>query len=501
MRKFGTIVALAATLLAVSCDRAADFIGMKEVSPQALQRAAVDPRVETFYEARQWQPAWSSEKTGEFLEALQGAEKHGINADKFLAIIGEAKDPAREEAALTLAAISYAEALSGGMANPRKIWGIYTVNRPKTDVAAGLAKALEGGDLEEWFDSLAPQDEEYQVMSAAYVALRKQIADQNGQPIPSGASIKPGGQDPRVPQIAQALHMAGFFAGPVDEESTASTPAMAAGVKVLQAQAGLKADGAIGNQTLAALNSVATDHAQQLALNMERRRWLARDVPATRIDVNTAAAFLNYYKGGAVAHTARVVVGKRDTPTPQLQSNMFQLVANPPWNVPEGIAAKEILPKGGAYMASQGMSVINGRVVQKPGPKAALGAVKFDLKNPYAIYLHDTPSKSLFASDARHRSHGCVRVHNAVEFARMLANDHGALGEFNRKLATGDTSTVALKEQIPVRLLYHTVYLDNAGRLVYLPDPYGWDQRLAKAVGLTAPKRATPESVAIELGP
>ncbi|HSK39198.1 MAG TPA: L,D-transpeptidase family protein [Arenibaculum sp.] len=502
MRKFGTIVALAAALLVASCARAADFIGMKEVSPQALQRAATDPRVEAFYEARQWQPAWSSENTGEFLETLQGAEKHGMNADKFLAIIGEAKDPAREEAALTLAAIAYAEALSDGMADPKKIWSIYTVARPKTDVVAGLAQALEGGDLETWFDSLAPQDEDYQVMSAAYMALRKQMAERNVQPIPAGAAIKPGGQDPRMPQIAQALHMAGFFPGPVDPEAMVYTPAMVPGVKVLQGQAGLKADGTIGAQTLAALNSVAADHAQQLAINMERRRWLPREAPAARVDVNTAAAFLNYYRGGNLAHTARVVVGKRGTETPQLQSNMFQLVANPPWNVPAGIAAKEIFPKGAGYLASQNMYVQNGRIIQRPGPKAALGVVKFDLKNPYAIYLHDTPSKSLFASDMRHRSHGCVRVHNAVDFARMLANEHGILGEFDRKMASGDTGAVTLKEQIPVRLLYHTVYLDDAGRLVYLPDPYGWDQRLAKAVGLTAPQRARPDAdVAIELGP
>ncbi|HEX5776588.1 MAG TPA: L,D-transpeptidase family protein, partial [Caulobacteraceae bacterium] len=320
--------------------------------------------------------------------------------------------------------------------------------------------------------------------------------------IPSGASIKVGGQDPRIPQIAQALHMAGFFRGPVDPQSPLYTPDMAAGVKILQAQAGLKADGTLGDQTIAALNSVANDHAQQLAINMERRRWLPREAPATRIDVNTAAAFLNYYRGGQVAHTARVIVGKRGDETPQLQSNMFQLVANPPWNVPDGIAKEEIFPKGPGYMASQGMSVVNGRVVQRPGPKAALGEVKFDLKNPYAIYLHDTPARSLFASDMRHRSHGCVRVHNAMDFARMLAREHGVLGEFDRKLATRDTGTVTLKEQIPVRLLYHTVYLDNAGRLVYLPDPYGWDQRLAKAVGLTAPKRAASDSsVEIELGP
>ena len=501
MRKFGVTVALLTALSITACERV-DFLGLKEVSPQAIQRAATDPRVESFYKARQWQAAWSNGNAGDLLEAIQAAEKHGLNADRFLTIIGEAEDPAREEAALTLAAITYAEALSGGMANPKKVWGIYTVGRPKVDVVPGLAKALEDGDVGAWLDSLAPQDEEYQVMSDAYVALRRQLAENEAQPIAGGASIKPGGRDPRIPQIAQALHMAGYFPGPVDPASAVYSPAMASGVKVLQSQAGLKADGTIGAQTIAALNSVTSDHAQQLAINMERRRWLSRETPGTRVDVNTAAAFLNYYRGGALAHSARVVVGKHDTPTPQLQSSMFQLVANPPWNVPDGIAKEEIFPKGAAYMASLDMYVQNGRVIQRPGPKAALGEVKFDLKNPYAIYLHDTPAKALFATDTRHRSHGCVRVHNAIDFARMLAREQGVLDEFDRKLASGDTGAVTLKEQIPVRLLYHTVYLDNAGRLVYLPDPYGWDERLAMAVGLTAPKRVRADSsVEIELSP
>ncbi|HEX5775873.1 MAG TPA: hypothetical protein VFX95_04245, partial [Caulobacteraceae bacterium] len=164
MRKFGALAALIAALCVASCDDVANLVGIKEVSPQAIQRAATDPRVKQFYEARQWQPAWSNGNAGDLLEAIKAAEKHGINADRFLAIVGEAQDPAREEAALTQAALAYAEALSAGMANPKKVWGIYTVARPKTDLVAGLNGALEGGDVGEWLDSLAPQDEEYQVM-------------------------------------------------------------------------------------------------------------------------------------------------------------------------------------------------------------------------------------------------------------------------------------------------------------------------------------------------
>lgn len=501
MRRFGMLAAVVAALFVTGCDRVS-LTGLGTASPQAIERVAKDENVKRFYEARQWESAWSGGAAADLLEAIKAADRHGIDADRFLTIIGEAPDAAHEEVALTQAAIAYAEALSGGMADPKKVWSIYTVARPKVDVVPGLNQALEGGDLTEWLNSLAPQDEEYQVMSDAYVALRQRIAQTKAQPIPAGANIKPGGQDTRIPQIAQALHQAGFFAGPVDPQSPLYSPAMVPAVKGIQAEAGLKPDGTIGNQTIEALNNVATHHAQQLALNMERRRWLSREVASTRIDVNTAAAFLNYYRGGQVAHTARVVVGKRSTPTPQLQSNMFQLVANPPWNVPDGIAKEEIFPKGPGYMASQDMYVSNGRVIQRPGPKAALGVVKFDLKNPYAIYLHDTPSKALFATDTRHKSHGCVRVHNAVDFARMLANERGKLGEFDRKLGAGDTATVALPEQIPVRLLYHTVFLDPAGRLVYLPDPYGWDERLAKSLGMQAPKRLSiDDGVTIELGP
>lgn len=493
------VVALAASLLVTACDGGIELPGTKNVSVGALKRAATDPRVERFYEARQWQAAWSNGSEKELMEALEGAERHGLDAARFRSMIGAADKPADKEAHLTLAAIAYAETLATGQVDPRKVFGIYTLPRPKVDVVAGLQKAVEEDNVGDWLESLAPQDLEYKAMSAQYVALLKQIKETRATPVPHGEAIKPGSQDPRVPAIAQALTNAGFLKTPAGALYDAN---MVKGIKGLQAEAGLKADGVIGNETIDALNSVLSDHAQQLALNMEQRRWLSRDVPKTRIDVNTAAALMNYYRGGDVAHSARVVVGKRGDETPQLGSNMFQLVANPPWNVPEGIAQEEILPKGPGFMASQGMVFENGRIVQKPGPKAALGEVKFDLDNKYAIYLHDTPTKATFETLFRHKSHGCVRVHHAVQFARLLAREHGVLGDFDRKLASGETGAVTLKEKIPVRLLYHTVFVDNAGALVYLPDPYGWDARLAKHLGLKSPKRyQTDDDIAVEVGP
>lgn len=502
MRKTGTLAAFTlALLMTTACDGGVGLPGAPKVSAQAIRQAADDPKVKAFYEARGWKAAWSESASKDLLEAIDASEKHGIDADRFLAFVGQAPDAAREEAGLTLAAISYAEALSMGMAEPKKVFGIYTLKRPKVDVVAGLNAALEKGEVGQWLESLAPQDDEYRTLSNAYVALRRQMAENKAAPVPSGSTIKPGGRDTRVPMIAAALQGAGFLAA-ADPQATQYTAPMVIAIKGLQTEAGIRADGTIGNETIAALNSVLNDHAQQLALNLEHRRWLARDVPRTRIDVNTASALMDYYRDGALAHSARTVVGKRGTETPQLGALMFQLVANPPWNVPDGIAQKEVLPKGAGYLASQGMYVENGRVVQRPGPKAALGEVKFDLENPYAIYLHDTPTKATFGTPWRHKSHGCVRVHNAVEFARMLAREHGVLAEFDRKLASKETGVVTLKDKIPVRLVYHTVFIDGAGHLVYLPDPYGWDEKLAASLGMKSPRRLrTDDGVTIPLGP
>jgi murein L,D-transpeptidase YcbB/YkuD len=152
-------------------------------------------------------------------------------------------------------------------------------------------------------------------------------------------------------------------------------------------------------------------------------------------------------------------------------------------------------------MRENNMSFRDGRIVQAPGPDSALGLVKLDLDNPHAIYLHDTPAKALFAEEERHASHGCVRVQDAVAFARMIAADQNKLADFDRALAAGDESAVTLPRAIPVRLLYHSAYVEN-GRVVFRPDPYGWDDRLAQALGLAVEvRRRVQRRVPTDVGP
>jgi len=216
---------------------------------------------------------------------------------------------------------------------------------------------------------------------------------------------------------------------------------------------------------------------------MERLRWLQRDAPKTRIDVNTASTVLDYWRDGQHVDRRKVVAGEAYKPTPQLQSPLYRLVAKPTWTVPKGIGESELAKKSQAWLRDNQFVMKDGQYVQQPGPKNSLGLVKFDLQNDEAIYLHDTPAKALFSQDRRHRSHGCVRVENAVQFATALAQQEGVLEQFQKAMQKDDQSFVELPQQIPVRLLYHTAFWDGS-RIQFRPDVYGWDENIAKALEL-----------------
>ena len=272
-------------------------------------------------------------------------------------------------------------------------------------------------------------------------------------------------------------------------------------VRRVQVEFGLKPDGVIGGDTLDALNADPAWRARQIAINMERLRWLERDPPATRIDVNTAATFLDYWRDGRHVDRRNVVVGEPDKQTPQLQAAFAQLVANPKWRVPDSIAQKEVATKSAAWLAANNFTVEDGRYVQQSGDKNSLGQVKFDMVDPQQIYMHDTPAKALFGLPERHRSHGCIRVQYALQFAALLTSQDNVFDQFQEAMLGGDEKWVKLKTRIPVRLLYHTAFLDG-GRVQFRPDVYGWDDDVAMALGLVrgAP-RQIQQAEAADVGP
>jgi murein L,D-transpeptidase YcbB/YkuD len=437
------------------------------------------------------------------MAALSDAPKHGLTKDLFLK--GELPSDSTQRRQLLLkAANDFASALAVGKVDPAKIRDVYTLPRPKVDIASGLATALEQNKYRDWVNSLAPQTPEYQALSKAFVALVQRSPGLPDADIPAGDTIKPGDRDPRVAAIVGNLKAQGYLQS-ADESKPAAAPTRYSGVivqavKQWQADSGLKPDGIIGPDTIKALNSSPRDRARTLAVAMERLRWLDRSPPATRIDVNTAAAFLDYFRDGQHVDHRKVVDGEPGKETPQLGSPIFQLVANPTWTVPHSID-EEMAGKSSAWLAANNFTRKDGQWVQASGPKNSLGIVKFDMKNDHAIYLHDTPAKALFAEDDRHRSHGCVRVEDAIGFAHMLAQADGVDAEFSKAMATGKETFVKLKQEIPVRLLYHTAFLGDDGRVHFVSDAYGWDNDVATALGYASVVRGPVKQTSEDIGP
>jgi murein L,D-transpeptidase YcbB/YkuD len=468
-----TMIAMAASILLTA------FAGP---APRACAQPEVPPAIVPVIPA----VPWTRETRAQLAAVFAGAARHGLDASA--AAPRNRNLEGVSDVSLTAAALRYARALAMGAAAPEKLHAIFELRRNDIDLLAGLSAALAAGQVAAWFDSLAPATPEYRALSEAYLQARQRAGARATPPIAAGSAIVPGASDPRLGAIARRLVEQGYLDQvPARRRGKAKARvyagAMVAAVKTLQAENGLAPDGVLGAATLQALNGGAQLRARTLAVNLERLRWLARDPHANRIDVNVAAAQLTVYHDGVATDRRRVIVGAPGHETPSLEASFSRIVVNPPWYVPEAIARREILPKGHRYLARNGMVLREGRVIQKPGPVSALGKVKFDLQDDHAIYLHDTPSKTLFDRPGRHLSHGCVRVENAVGLAESLAGAAGRRPELEEALAANATRTIALGAEVPVRLLYLTAVMED-GAVRLAPDAYGWDDGVAQALGL-----------------
>lgn len=458
------------------------------------------------------QVQWNKKLEKQLRAAIASAPANGLKPNLFL-------KGGEQGTALTQAALRYAEALAHGYADPTKIFPVYTLPRPSGDVRQGFVQAAQKGDLTSWFNSLPPQTDEYKALSQAhlhFLDLASKTPD--FQPVPDGDPIKPGSHDKRVASLATALTAMGYFGAQTQQPAgkgkkalasapppsasapTSYSPQLVAAVKRLQGDFGLKTDGVVGGNTLDAINLGPAGLAREAAIAMERLRWLERDPPQTRIDVNTAATFLDYWRDGQHMDRREVVAGEPDKQTPQLQARMVNLVAYPTWTVPKSIAEKELATKGQGWLAANNFTIKNGQYVQASGPKNSLGIVKFDLDDKQAIYLHDTPAKALFSLPDRHRSHGCVRVQNAVAFANAIATEEGVDDQFQNAMAGQQEKFVKLPKPIPVRLFYQTAFWDGS-KVQFRPDVYGWDDNVAAALGLVRGLKWAPVQQSGDIGP
>jgi murein L,D-transpeptidase YcbB/YkuD len=269
-----------------------------------------------------------------------------------------------------------------------------------------------------------------------------------------------------------------------DNGSGAFDTTLTIAVKNYQHRYGEKEDGVIGPAVIKQMNTPISKLLQQLIVNMERSRWVPVDLVSNFVVVNIPAYKLSVYENDTVAWSMNVVVGKPAHKTVIFNGNIKYIVFSPYWNVPSSILKNEVLPgikRNSNYLARHNMEWNNGAVRQKPGPKNSLGLVKFLFPNSYDIYLHDTPSKSLFGENNRAFSHGCIRLAEPQKFAEYLLRNDSSWSR--QKIVTamnaGKEQYVTLKQTVPVFIAYFTAWVDKDGKINFRDDVYGRDQRLA----------------------
>jgi murein L,D-transpeptidase YcbB/YkuD len=480
-----------------------------------------------FYDRRQFSPAWIENASPRpqmdaLINAIHAASLEGLDPELYSASLLDQRkaeaskgflskkgfDPKEAGAMdvwLVYLYMKYASDLADGVsdlahADPR--WKI----RPEAfDPLAELERALRDNRVAESLMELTPTDADYRALRKALADYRAQASRGGWPAVPSNVHAKPDQQSPHVAALARRLAASGDFKGavPADGRPAVYGPELQDAVRRFQRRHGLTDDGVVGPALAAELNVPVDARIRQIELNMERWRWLPRDLGDRSILVNIPDMRLDVRERGNVPLTMRVVVGKQDTPTPIFNDEMTYLVFAPYWNVPPDIAEKETLPsvlKDPGFLERTNMEVVDesGRAMdagsidlnapekyrfrQRPGTSNSLGLVKFMFPNQFNVYLHDTPADSLFARASRSLSHGCVRLEQPEKLAAYVLRDQPEWtpDRINDAMHGQEERTVKLKAKIPVYIGYWTAKVSADGLVQFRKDVYGIDGQLTR---------------------
>ena len=484
---------------------------------------------ERFYAERGFVPAWFEGNTPrkqalQVLALLQGAASHGLDpADYDAARLAERlrgaggtrgaapAEAAGIDVALTLSLFRWLSDLHLGRASPRALRVLIDLPQERLDLVKAVREAIAADRLPELAAMAAPRLRTYDRLREALARYRQLAAELAADPLPAVRKLEPG-----MPYAGlAALHRLLVVLG--DLPASAPLPSGYEGelvdaVRRFQARHGLEADGVIGRKSFEQLDVPLAQRVRQIELALERLRWLPplRSEKAVVINIpEFRLRALEVSDGAAAVRLGmNIIVGRAlVTQTPMFIGSMRYVEFSPYWNVPVSIARKEIIPKlrrDPSYLAREEMEFVGAggvttevseenlealargelRVRQRPGPRNALGGIKFVLPNDMDVYLHHTPSVRLFAQSRRDFSHGCIRVEAPVELARfVLAGQQ----EWNEErilaaMAAGTPSTVRLARPLPVVVFYTTALVEDDGRVFFLPDIYGHDRVLERAL-------------------
>lgn len=512
-----------------------------------------------FYQDRECAPAWYAESSflssGEqVLDLIAQSPNDGLQRedyhyetlrDTYEQITGEFESMglynpnliAAFDLLMTDAVLLYSQHMRIGKIDPKATGKMYEIEREEVLLVDSLGYHLQVGDLASYLQSIEPIHPQYKKLKSALVKFRAEMSDQETVFVPAGKAMRIGDEGERVAMlrkrlapedtlkaINQILTDTIYFVFDADstiyESKTIPTDSFIVKVDSLYNEAlfdstlyklvtefqesnGLEVDGIVGSGTLGVLNIGPDDKLRTILINLERWRWLPREMGDRYLFVNVAGFELRVMDMDTVSLTKRVCVGRQWTPTPIFSDRLRYIDFNPTWTVPYSISSKELLPKIKAnpgYLASQNMDLLSGGkkvnpysvdwstigrrnfpyvIRQRSGAGNALGLMKFMFPNRYNVYVHDTQSKKLFAKESRAFSHGCVRLEEPRELAEFLLEgtkyDSDKIGQILRR---GKNKRVDLDEPLPIVIAYFTAWVDESGEILFYPDVYKRDQSL-----------------------
>ena len=455
--------------------------------------------VEAFYQNRNLAPLWldkgvETDHAKAAVARIRAADTDGLDVNDYkIPDFAGTNDPdalAEAELKFTEAVLTYARHVQAGRFNYSIISKNIELPQQPPDTTDILTKLADSKDAGKTLDEFSPQHKGYQALKQKLAELRNKAG--GGNEIPGGPELKLTKvpmEDARVPQLRERLGLAG------DASDQHYDAKLADAVKKFQRANELKITGTLDAPTIRELNGPPRDkQIDTIIANMERWRWIPRDLGKTHVMVNLPDFTLRLMHNGAQMWTTRIVVGKPSMPTPLLFETMKYITINPTWNVPQSIVQNEYLPalaQDPTVLERMGLHVVNNRdgsvhIYQPPGDGNALGRVRFNFPNRFDVYQHDTPDKYLFKEERRAFSHGCMRVQDPVKYAALLLSferpNDGYTEEKIRRMFGSEEQDIQFPQPVPVHLTYQTAFVDDDGQLQMRSDIYGLDSRVLASI-------------------
>ena len=469
---------------------------------RGIDRPADRQAIESYYAGHGYAPLWIHEgrltaRAKAVITRLKSAADEGLSAADYpvpdFGAMSGAEALAEADIKLTSSVLDFARNMEFGRIAPTRVAVEIDYGKRAPEPAEMLRKIMGAGDVDATLDSFDPPHAGFRALKRKLAEMRNASADTNSGEtrdfIANGAPIRPGAKDQRIPALRAKLHVASRRPDDILYDRNLYNA-----VRSVQQKHGLRPTGIVDSPTLSAINGPKPPKPGQVVetikANMERWRWLPRDLGDIYVMVNVPDYSLKVVDDHHEVWHTHIVAGKPQTPTPLTSATMDTVIVNPSWYVPQSIIQNELLP---AYQTDRnifdrlGLEVKKGpdgniQVVQPPGAANALGRIKFNFPNKFQVYLHDTPEKNLFRYDKRAFSHGCMRVEDPTMFGQVML--HLAMNgqtPDSRQIASlfgHDEKIFRLQHQPRVHLTYQTAFVDESGKLQLRDDIYGMDARI-----------------------